>query len=267
MGTGLLCLSLLLPLHPSAISRPVVHPTHCQGIQGQQQRPETMEQQHTVPDPSQQQVQCAEFLVELDDVHEKINDVNNDNVMDNANSSIVSDINQFDGAHTVSEVSVTESLNSSLSEFESENEVDSDPVPVVLVPATVQPAAGQPLVLEVDTTGQLSLPASIPLGMVTNARSLYNKEDSLVRFLREIGPDFVLVSETWEYEGRRRTLEQMLAGTNYNVFSYRRPRKPNGDIHSGGCCAIIFNQSKFNVEKLDVDIEEGIECVYAIFIV
>ena len=91
----------------------------------------------------------------------------------------------------------------STSEYESEDEVDSAPDPVVLVPASVQPAPGQPLALEVDVTGGRQLPASIPLCMVTNFRSIYNKVDSFKRFLREVAPDLTIGAETWDYEGRR----------------------------------------------------------------
>ena len=78
---------------------------------------------------------------------------------------------QCDGADTVSETS------------ESEYCTDDEAYPVreaaVLVPAATQPPAGQPLVLEVDETGSQELPASLPLVMLTNARSCYNKADSL----------------------------------------------------------------------------------------
>ena len=69
-------------------------------------------------------------------------------------------IAQLDGAD--SDISTTE--------YESEDEVDSAPEPVVLVPASVQPAPGQPLALEVDLTGGRQLPASILLVMVTNSQ-------------------------------------------------------------------------------------------------
>ena len=74
--------------------------------------------------------------------------------------------------------------------------------PAVLVPAAAQLPAGQPLVLEVDESGRMVLPASLPLVMVTNARSLYNKVDNLIKWLLEIFPDCAIISETWEYEGR-----------------------------------------------------------------
>ena len=85
---------------------------------------------------------------------------------------------ECDGADTVSESSIDENSQSEhdqnyhiSSEFHSEDEVDGDPEPVVLVPAPNQLPAEQPLVLEVDPTGTAALPSSLPLGIVTNARS------------------------------------------------------------------------------------------------
>ena len=139
-----------------------------------------------------------------------------------------SDIFQGDGADTGSETNSdddnsTETSDETTTSFESEDEVDAEPEPVILVPATDQPPAGQPLLLEVDSTGRSALPSSLPLGMVANVRSLYNKIENFIRFLREVGPDYFLVSETWEYEGRV-SLTQLLSHTSYKVLSYRKPR-------------------------------------------
>ena len=178
------------------------------------------------------------------------------------NKSCAYNIYQGDGADTASEGS-SEDNNST--EYETEDEIDAESEPVVLVPAPNQPPAGQPLLLEVDPTGLAALPSSLPLGMVTNARSLYNKIDNFIRFLREIGPDYSIVSETWEYEGRRITLTQMLNHTNYKVLSYKRPRKEDGRVHTGGGCAIIYNETKFKVEEMEFEAEEGVEAIFAIF--
>ena len=137
--------------------------------------------------------------------------------------------------------------------------MDNAPEAVVLVPAAAQPAAGQPLVLEVDSTGSLHLPSSIPLCMVTNFRSIYNKIGNFRRFLKEVAPDCTIASETWDYEGRRLTLEAMLMGTHYKVLAFRRKGG-----RRGGSCAIIYNEVKFKVEELNVDKEEEIESVWAI---
>ena len=178
---------------------------------------------------------------------------------------------QCDGADTASENSSDDSSTNSIHEeenttdFESEDEVDNEPEAVVLVPAPNQPPAGQPLVLEVDLTGRAVLPASLPLGMVANARSIYNKIDNFVRFLREIGPDYFLLSETWEHEGRRTSLSQLLNHTNYKVLSYRRPRREDGRTHPGGGCAIVYNESRFKVDQMEFETEPGVESVFAMF--
>ena len=139
--------------------------------------------------------------------------------VEDAASDIIDDrIVQLDGADS----------DNSLVEYESEDEVDSAPEPVVLVPASVQPAPGQPLALEVDLTGGRQLPASIPLVMVTNFRSVYNKISSFRTFLREVAPCATIASETWDYEGRRLTLEDMLEGTHYKALAYRRGKGRRG---------------------------------------
>ena len=102
------------------------------------------------------------------------------------------------------------------------------------------------------------LPASLPLIMLTNARSLYNKADNFKKWLMEIFPDTALICETWEYESRRRDLQSLLFGTPYKAFSYRRPRGM-----TGGCCAIIYTDSRFTVEQIHVQTEPGIESVWA----
>jgi hypothetical protein len=176
-----------------------------------------------------------------------------------------SNIIQCDGADSVSTNSDngTNSETDLVTEYESEDEVDAQPEPVVLVPEPGQP--GQPPVLQIDPSGRFSLPASLPLGIVCNARSLFNKIDNFRRLLREIGPDYAIVSETFDWEGRRVSLEQLLHGSNYGVKSYRRPRRQNGTVHQGGGCAIVYNETRFKVEDLEIQNEEGIESVFAIF--
>ena len=129
---------------------------------------------------------------------------------------------QVDGAQ--SDISDSEGT----SEYESEDEVDNDPDPAVLVPASVQPPAGQPLALEVDLSGRRHLPSSIPLFMVTNFRSIYNKISNFKTFLREVAPDCTIAAETWDYQGRRVTLEDMLVDTQYKDLAYRRGRGTRG---------------------------------------
>ena len=179
--------------------------------------------------------------------------------LDGRRRQTFSNLLQLDGAASSSSSYASDS-SPATSEYESDQEVDNTPEPVVLVPAAVQPAAGQPLVLEVDTTGRLHIPSSIPLCMVTNFRSIYNKIDNFRRFLKEVAPDCTIACETWDYEGRRMTLEDMLEGSDYKVLAYRRKKG-----RRGGSCAIIYNEVRFKVEELHVDTEDQIESVWAMF--
>ena len=165
-----------------------------------------------------------------------------------------SDILQCDGVNSVSDSS------SHNGDTDDEAYVEREPAVLAPAPQGQQSDPTAPLVLEVDQTGRLVLPSSLPLVLLTNARSLYNKIDNFIKWLLEIFPDCALVSETWEHETRRVGLEDLLTGTPFKVLSYRRPRG-----RTGGCCAIIYNDSKFVVEEVNVDKEDGIESVWAIF--
>ena len=61
--------------------------------------------------------------------------------------------------------------------YDTEDEVDSEPTRAVLVPSTDKPGD-----LEVDTSDTLEAPTSLPLCVSLNARSVYNKETNLKFF-------------------------------------------------------------------------------------
>ena len=125
----------------------------------------------------------------------------NQSIHHSSNTDILSqsDIIQCDGGDSINSTTINYSEDS---EYDTEDEVDNAPEPAVLIPAINQPAPGQPLVLEVDHTGTKNLPASIPLVMVTNFRSIYNKISNFRTFLKEVSPECTIASETWNYEGR-----------------------------------------------------------------
>jgi hypothetical protein len=95
--------------------------------------------------------------------------------------------------------------------------------------------------------------------MITNFRSIYNKVENFKTFLEEVSPDCTIACETWDYEGRRQSLEDLLAGTGYRVLAYRRKGG-----RRGGSCAIVYNEIKFTVEEIKVDTEVEIESVWAL---
>ena len=84
------------------------------------------------------------------------------------------------------------------------------------------------------------------------------KMDSLRTMLRQVGPDFMNVCET--FEATRFSLSKCLNMEHYKVISYRRspPR-------TGGGTAIIYNEQNFFVENANVIVEEGVEACWALF--
>ena len=130
------------------------------------------------------------------------------------------------------------------------------------MPAADHPSLGQQSTqhptLMVDTTGLELQPVSLPLFLILNARSLYNKVSNFKRFLREIAPSCVLVSETWEVVGRI-PLEVLLNSTHYKVISFKRGRGK-----SGGGAAIVYDDTKFSVEEVALGVPEGVEAAWAL---
>ena len=131
-------------------------------------------------------------------------------------------------------------------DFETDDEVDSEPVRATLVPS-IPSHPGVPLQLEVDTTGQAQIPKCIPLCTVTNPRSAWNKVVNIRTFLQQIGPDFMILSEHW---GRKKPFEKALAAEHYKVLESSRGIKaiptrgrngiPGASVTGGGV-AIVYN--------------------------
>ena len=101
----------------------------------------------------------------------------------------------------------------------------------------------------------------MPLVGITNARSLYNKRTNFTDLLFNLGIEIFLVSESWERE--EQSLEQLLNLQNFKVISYRRP-KCKAKKQPGGGAAIIYNEERFNICKLDVPSPTGVEIVWAL---
>ena len=172
---------------------------------------------------------------------------------------------QCDGADSASDSSASGSLYS-----DSEDEAESAPVRPVLVPAQVQGPLGTPLQLEVDLTGQISTPTCVPLCVVTNPRSGWNKMNNICTFLRQISPDVMILSEHW---GRKRSFEQALQMQHFKVKESSRgirgipSRGRNGNQTvsvTGGGVAIIYTETNFAVEDAEIEPPEGVEAVWTI---
>ena len=162
---------------------------------------------------------------------------------------------------SVSDSSLDSEDDSSSTETEDDSdsdEVDSDPSPVILEPVSCQAnVPGQPAQFDVKS-GKHSYSSSLPLCMMLNARSVYNKVDRLKTMLREICPEITIVSETWER--KRINLNTLLDSDHFKSISYARPKRP------GGGCAIIYNDARFEVTELKMDIPDGVEAAYALLV-
>ena len=88
-----------------------------------------------------------------------------------------------------------ESVEESLDGYDTDDDMDSEPIRAVLVPA--QPQAGQPFSLEVGND-RVQAPSSLPLAMIANFRSAYNKAKNIKQNLTTLGLDILIASETWE---------------------------------------------------------------------
>jgi hypothetical protein len=195
--------------------------------------------------------------------------------------SSLSDIMQLDGADSLSGDSDddpapeggdndTDNDDDSGSSCSSDDEADSQPVRAVLVPSAEQGPAGAPLQLEVDTTGRARAPSCVPLCVVTNPRSAWNKLNSIRTFLRQVCPDVLVLSEHW---GRKKAFQEALSMEHYKVIESSRavrgiPSKGrNGNptvTVTGGGVALVYTEENFHVESAEIEPPEGIEAVWAI---
>ena len=138
--------------------------------------------------------------------HVKVQDISNI-FQGDANDTLVSDSSSVTSNHDITNIS---------SIVNTDDEVDTAPSPVnlILVPGQV-PLPGQPVILDVDPTNAQVSPL-LPLCMMLNARSVYNKAGHF-RDLYQLGPDLIITSETWEKKSK--PLSDLLGNNNYKTIS------------------------------------------------
>ena len=143
-------------------------------------------------------------------------------------------------------------------QYDTEDEAFAEPIPANLSPIPGQNVPpGQPISFDINSNERQS--SNLPLCLVFNSRSVYNKADNLKEMLHTIGPDISIISETFERE--RKKLTSVLNSQEFKYVSYfRKNRAP------GGGCAIIFNENKFSVSNLEVSAPEEIESCWALFV-
>ena len=159
----------------------------------------------------------------------------------------------------MNDVSIDNSSDSSsdCTDYDTDDEAFAEPIPANLSPIdgqNVEP--GKPVEFDINSNQKQS--SNIPLCLLFNARSVYNKENNMNEMLRVIGPDICIISETFERERKR--LASVLKSREYEYISYFRKNRP------GGGCAIIFNENRFSVSNLEVLAPEGIESCWALVV-
>ena len=170
---------------------------------------------------------------------------------------------QLDGNQTID----------SVSSYDTEEELECEPTQATLIPAPQLP--GQPFTLEVDDTEEVAAPSSLPLTMVANFRSAYNKVKNIKQNLYVQGLDFLIASESWERP--HYDLNQLLGSPTYKVLSYCRGRetpatrmdgKNAGKLYpgkTGGGAAIIYNRFRFEATYTDISVPLGVEAKWCVF--
>ena len=110
--------------------------------------------------------------------------------------------------------------DSDMTEYDTDDEVHSEPVPANLKPVPGQHVhPSQPLLFDVDVEEDAQ-PSSVPLCLVLNCRSASNKINNLREMLRSICPSLTILSETWERERQR--LNVILNINQFKIISYYR---------------------------------------------
>ena len=158
--------------------------------------------------------------------------INNSNsgeydILENEPSSIECDVECQDNFNlkagnrqTICQLDGNESVEESIDGYDTDDEIYSEPMRAVLVPAQLQ--AGQPFSLEVGSD-RVQAPSSLPLAMIANLRSAYNKAKNIKRNLTTLGLDLMIASESWERPNF--LLADLLDSPHYSVISYCRGRE------------------------------------------
>ena len=106
-------------------------------------------------------------------------------------------IEQIDG-----NISIGSSDNSSDTIYDTDEEAFADVIPANLAPVADQILVpGRPIKWDDNPANNQS--PDVPLCLLFNARSVFNKADHLMEMLHQLGPDICLVSETFERERKK----------------------------------------------------------------
>ena len=134
----------------------------------------------------------------------------------------------------------TSDISTDCSTYDTDDEAFPQLIPANLSPVPDQnEPSGQPIIFNVYQKNDLTSP--LPLCLLFNSRSVYNKSDNMNEMLNQICPDLCLISESWEREHKR--LSSVLS-KQFKIFSYYCKTKS-----PGGGCAIVFNEKGFQLRN------------------
>ena len=156
---------------------------------------------------------------------------------------------------TVSETEITED-DLDDTDYDTDDEAFPVVTPANLVPVDVQ-SFNQELPRKFDVNLDTDMSSSLPLCLLLNSRSVYNKSDNLKEMLHQIGPDLCLISETFERE-RKRLSTVLGKGLYKSISCYRKNRAPWGG------CAILYNENRFSVLDLEIPSMVEVENVWGL---
>ena len=149
------------------------------------------------------------------------------------NNNCTNQIVQLDGNVTNETYDTLDESNDSNDNHSDEYETEDEAFPVI-IPANLSPISeenttqGHPIQFDVDTASNLVSP--LPLCLLFNARSIWNKCNQLRELLHQVSPDICLISET--FETHKKKLNTMLRNTLYKMVSSQTFLQPhNITIH------------------------------------
>ena len=165
------------------------------------------------------------------------------------NSTSYTTTNSISNDSDITDNIMDTSATTAKSNYDSEDEIDQETSPINLTPPS-KPNSRKTRVLKAST---------LPMVCVLNARSVYNKKDNLKIFMKELGIEAGIISETWERD--ELSIEELMGLDNYKVHSYKREKKKSKKQPGGGC-AIIYNENRFRASKLDIYVPPGVEACW-----
>ena len=144
------------------------------------------------------------------------------------NNSGISDSSDDNSSYNLIVDNSTSSLDDSDDTvYDTDEEIEPELIPANLSPVPSQNVpANEPIIIDVDVPKD-DRSSFIPLCLMMNCRRICNKADNVNEMMRQICPDLILASETWEREKAR--LKNIIKSKQFKSVSfYRKNKSPGG---------------------------------------